>query len=85
MSELEHRSTEPINRDRPSSAPGGCECMECGCTFIGDESHQFCAVCVENVAERLWQAQQGEPTYRGREYASAVAEEQARIQRELKR
>lgn len=32
-------------RDRPAKNPGGCECMECGCIFIGEEWDGLCAVC----------------------------------------
>jgi hypothetical protein len=38
-----------------------------------------------NKAEAAYDRAQEEPTFRGSEYASALAEEQARIQRELKR
>lgn len=70
-------STERLSRDRPAKNPGGCECEECGCLFIGEEWHNFCRVCVANVAERLWQAQQEEPTYRGGEYEASVQRELA--------
>ncbi len=33
--------------DRATSEPGGMECMECNCIFIGDESHDVCAVCAK--------------------------------------
>ncbi len=39
-------------RSRPTSEPGGCECMECGCIFIGAEWHSHCAVC-DAVALRV--------------------------------
>lgn len=35
-------------RDRPSSNPGGVECMGCGCIFVGDETHTLCGVCNAN-------------------------------------
>ncbi len=34
-----------LKRDRASNAPGGMECCACGSIFIGDESHDLCAVC----------------------------------------
>ncbi len=43
-----------------------------------------CDACRENANERAYDRSMEEPTYRGGEYASALAEEQARIQRELK-
>jgi hypothetical protein len=48
-----------VSRDRPSEAPGGCECQHCGCVFIGEEWHQFCGVCVEIVAKELKRIQDG--------------------------
>lgn len=47
------------NRDRPAGEPGGCECHRCGCIFIGEEWHQFCAVCIKEVAHELSEAQRG--------------------------
>ena len=32
-------------RDRIATEPGGCECEQCGCIFIGEEWHSRCAVC----------------------------------------
>lgn len=78
------RPTEPNNRDRPTNEPGGCECMDCGCIFIGGPDHDYCAVCEQNRNESAYERSLGE-CYRGTEYASAVAEEQARVMRELKR
>ncbi|MCU1313401.1 MAG: hypothetical protein JWM54_1158 [Acidobacteriaceae bacterium] len=43
-----------------------------------------CDVCRENANERAYDRSMEEPTYRGGEYASAVAAEQAWIQRNLK-
>lgn len=31
--------------DRATTEPGGMECMKCNCIFIGDESHDLCAIC----------------------------------------
>lgn len=45
------RPTEPNNRDRPTNEPGGCECMDCGCIFIGGPDHDYCAVCEQNRNE----------------------------------
>jgi hypothetical protein len=39
-------------RDRPAEHPGGMECQECGCIFIGDEWHDLCAVCCRKWAAR---------------------------------
>ncbi len=33
------------SRDRPATEPGGMECIECGCIFIGAEWHAKCAAC----------------------------------------
>ena len=35
------------SRDRPAKQPGGQECSECGCIFIGEEWHALCRVCEE--------------------------------------
>jgi hypothetical protein len=43
-----------------------------------------CDTCRENANERAYDRSMEEPTYRGTEAASALAESQARIQRELK-
>lgn len=34
--------------DRPAHEPGGCQCIRCGCIFIGEEWHELCAVCVKH-------------------------------------
>ena len=34
-------------RSRPTSAPGGNECVDCGCIFIGAEWHARCSCCEE--------------------------------------
>jgi hypothetical protein len=34
-------------RSRPASEPGGQECNQCGCIFIGAEWHAVCAVCLD--------------------------------------
>lgn len=31
--------------NRPTSEPGGCECVECGAIFIGGPDHDTCAAC----------------------------------------
>jgi hypothetical protein len=33
-------------RDRPTTEPGGCECLECGAIFIGAPWHTACGTCV---------------------------------------
>lgn len=35
--------------DRPAIEPGGVECQQCGCIFIGSEWHGLCAVCLASV------------------------------------
>lgn len=37
-------------RNRATNYPGGCECMRCGCIFIGDESHDICGICESAIA-----------------------------------
>lgn len=49
--------TERTKRDRPARNPGGVECQKCGAIFIGEEWHQFCGVCIEEVADELAKAQ----------------------------
>jgi hypothetical protein len=34
-----------VDRNRPTMAPGGCECSKCGCVFIGGETHTECGIC----------------------------------------
>lgn len=41
----------PESRNRPTDAPGGMECQECGCIFIGAEQHSLCGVCVKKAPE----------------------------------
>lgn len=38
--------------DRPTNEPGGMECVECQCIFIGAEWHSRCRVCEEKRNER---------------------------------
>lgn len=52
-------TSEKETRDRPAQNPGGVECQRCGCTFIGEEWHQFCGACVRAVASELRTAQLG--------------------------
>ena len=35
--------------DRPTSEPGGCECIECGAIFIGGPGHDYCGNCVAEL------------------------------------
>jgi hypothetical protein len=37
-----------LKRDRAANNPGGCECLSCGCIFIGEEWHTLCAVCYDD-------------------------------------
>jgi hypothetical protein len=43
--------------DRPAHYPGGMECFNCGCIFIGAADHKLCRVCEEETpsatAQRL--------------------------------
>lgn len=73
--ELSSTETQ-VSRDRPTDAPGGCECLNCGCIFVGAESHEYCAVCEQNRNENAYERSLSE-CFRGREYASAVAHEMA--------
>lgn len=34
-----------VSKDRPTSEPGGCECMKCGAIFIGGPTHDECGEC----------------------------------------
>lgn len=49
-------TTKPV-RDRPARNPGGCECQRCMAIFIGEEWHQFCGVCVAEVASEIAEVQ----------------------------
>jgi hypothetical protein len=45
------------NRDRTDgrvAEPGGCECLQCGCVFIGAEWHTLCLVCASTKIKGLW-------------------------------
>ena len=42
-----------MNRDRPTSNPGGCECEDCGAIFIGGPCHHKCGVCAEPTRESV--------------------------------
>lgn len=46
MPEGKNVGLEPVvGRDRPAKDPGGCECMDCGCIFVGAEWHSVCGAC----------------------------------------
>lgn len=47
-------------------------------------NEDYCEICRDNLAEAQYERSQEGECYRGGEAASALAEEQARIQRELK-
>lgn len=49
--------TQRTQRDRHAKNPGGMDCQECGEVFIGEEWHQYCAICIEVVAKRVAVAQ----------------------------
>ena len=44
---------ERAKRDRPATNPGGMVCDKCSEVFIGEEWHQFCAICVAEIAEKI--------------------------------
>lgn len=71
-SEIGALPTDGNNRDRPTSNPGGCECMDCGCIFIGGPDHDYCAVCEQNRNESAYERSLSE-CFRGVEYDAAVA------------
>jgi Zn finger protein HypA/HybF involved in hydrogenase expression len=48
---------ERAKRDRPAKTPGGMHCERCNEVFIGEEWHQFCAICVQQVANEIAVAQ----------------------------
>jgi hypothetical protein len=49
------------------------------------QGEEYCPDCRDNLAEAAWERQQEDgESFRGNEYAGWLAEQQARIQRELK-
>lgn len=48
-------------RNRPSSNPGGMQCSKCDEIFVGDEMHQFCGLCIKEVAAGIAAAQRARP------------------------
>jgi hypothetical protein len=46
-------------RNRPTGEPGGMECFNCGCIFIGAEWHDYCAVC-QPIRDAALRAKGGE-------------------------
>jgi hypothetical protein len=40
------------NRNRPTTEPGGCECMRCGAIFVGAECHDLCRLCADEPARQ---------------------------------
>jgi hypothetical protein len=51
------------SRDRTDvyvAEPGGCECLECGCIFIGAEWHTLCLICATEVGTNPGSEQKGE-------------------------
>lgn len=58
-------------------------CMHCE-KRQREPGSDYCGDCENNLAEAAYERQQEGECYRGGEAASALAEEQARIQRELK-
>ena len=53
---------ERAMRDRPARNPGGMVCERCSETFIGEEWHAFCAICVQEVADDIAAEQRIEET-----------------------
>lgn len=40
--------------DRPAYGnPGGCQCQKCFVIFIGAEHHEYCAVCIQAIADEI--------------------------------
>ena len=49
--------TDRAKRDRPAHNPGGMQCNRCFEIFIGEEWHEYCAICVQQVADEIATAQ----------------------------
>ncbi len=47
------------NRDRPARNPSGMVCGKCGKFFTGEDTHVFCAICVDEIAKTIATAQSG--------------------------
>jgi hypothetical protein len=50
-------------RDRLARNPGGMVCEKCSEVFIGEEWHQFCALCVAEIAAKLHAAQNADERF----------------------
>jgi len=48
---------ERAKRDRSAKNPGGMQCERCEEIFIGEEWHSFCAICIQQVANKIAEAQ----------------------------
>ena len=46
------RRQEPT-RNRATNNPGGCECENCGCIFIGGPEHSVCGDCFAAYEEAM--------------------------------
>lgn len=42
-----------MKRDRPAKRPCGLICQKCREPFTGEETHLFCAICIEEVAHSI--------------------------------
>lgn len=49
--------SKTVNRDRPAKNPGGMQCNACDEIFIGEEWHEFCGLCIKEVADKIAEAQ----------------------------
>jgi hypothetical protein len=56
---------EKANRDRPATNPGGMECQRCNNIFVGEEWHEFCGICIQEVADEIAVAQGLKPPVKG--------------------
>ena len=51
------RHQEPT-RNRATNNPGGCECENCGCIFIGGPEHSICGDCFAAYKEAMREDEQ---------------------------
>ena len=47
-----------MSKDRATTEPGGCECHDCGCIFIGGPGHDICGDCDAARKEAMRQDEQ---------------------------
>jgi hypothetical protein len=52
---------KPLNRNRPSREPlSALVCAKCRNDFVGADNHVFCAICVQEIADKIDAAQQSD-------------------------